>query len=179
MASSDNAASVAVSAAVAPAFLAPDDSPGVGVAVKATAPTFLASGDSPGVRARGGADKAKGGGAGASGTLPLLPHPSLRVPSGCGGRGDQMDARREQVFRTASTVFTLDVGCEDTNAQGRKNTPSPPPPPVNHERPSKCTIKSARSAGVIPLIRPACARLCGCTRHNFSRASTRRCVTAA
>ena len=40
--------------------------------------------------------------------------------------------------------------------------------------PSKWTINTAKSAGVIPLIRPAWAKSIGRTRSNFSRASARR-----
>ena len=46
-------------------------------------------------------------------------------------------------------------------------------------RPSKWTSTSARSAGVIPLTRPACSSVRGRTRSSFSRASARRCRTAA
>lgn len=43
-----------------------------------------------------------------------------------------------------------------------------------HHRP-KCTINSATSAGVMPLMRLAWARLTGRMRASFSRASARRC----
>lgn len=43
----------------------------------------------------------------------------------------------------------------------------------DYRRPSRYTITSARSAGVMPLIRPAWPRLVGWTRMSFSRASAR------
>ena len=43
--------------------------------------------------------------------------------------------------------------------------------------PSSRTIKTAKSAGVMPLMRPACAKSSGRTRENFSRASARKCST--
>src|SRR5262249_11723419 len=42
-----------------------------------------------------------------------------------------------------------------------------------YRRPSRCTMTRARSAGVTPLMRLACARLAGRTRLSFSRASAR------
>lgn len=43
-------------------------------------------------------------------------------------------------------------------------------------RPSRWTISNATSAGVIPLIRLACAKFRGRTRESFSRASARSCA---
>ena len=59
----------------------------------------------------------------------------------------------------------------------QRGLPRPGQSPVG-PRPCRCTISTARSAGVMPLMRPAWARLAGRIRASFSRASARRWPSA-